>query len=88
MEEIIINEEVLEDVAGGAGSVKKHARIINCKHCCNVRSTPDSKSDDNKIGHAYLGDCYIFHGWSGSWARIQFGSRKGFVYKDFIEIID
>ena len=82
----MINEEVLEEVAGGAGAEKKHAQIINCKHCVNVRSTPDSKTDDNKIGHAYLGDKYVFYGWTGNWAKVQFGSRKAYIYKTFIKL--
>ena len=83
----MINEEVLEEVAGGANVDRAHVQIINCKHCVNVRSSASSKSDDNKIGYAYLGDCYLFFGMEGNWAKIQYGSRKAYVYKDFIKIV-
>ena len=88
MEEIIINEEVLEDVAGGAGSSRQHVQIVNCKNRVNVRSTPDATTDDNKIGYAYLNDRYVFYSWSGNWAKIQYGSRKAYVYRDFVKIVD
>ena len=90
MEEIkfnAINEEELEGIAGGAGSAKKHIKIVNCKNCCNVRSTPDSTTDKNKIGYAYLGDRYVFYGWSGNWAKIQYGSGKAYVFKDFVQVV-
>ena len=86
MEELV-NDEVLEEVAGGASSSAKHAKIVNCQHCVNVRSTPEDLGDKNKIGYAYLGDRYKFYGWSGNWAKIQYGSRTGYVYKTFVEIV-
>ena len=83
----LVNDEVLEEVAGGAGSSAKHAKIINCKNCVNVRSSASSADDKNKIGYAYLGDRYKFYGWSGNWAKIQYGARTGYVFKDFVEIV-
>lgn len=83
----IIQETELDEVSGGAGSAKKHVQIVNCKHSCNVRSTPDSKSDKNLIGHANLGDRYVFYGWSGSWAKVQYGSAVGYIHQDFIKVL-
>ena len=83
----MINEEVLEEVAGGANVDRAHVQIINCKHCVNVRSSANSKSDDNKIGYAYLGDRYVFYGWEGDWAKIQYGAGKAYVFKDFVQVV-
>ena len=85
--EEIINEADLEEVVGGAGGAKKHVKIVNCKNCVNVRSSANSRSDDNIIGKAYLGDRYVFYGWSGNWAKIQYGSEKAYVFKDFIQTV-
>lgn len=82
----IIQEDALDEVAGGAGA-KKHVQIIGCKVCCNVRSSANSKSDANIIGHANLGDRYVFLGWSGNWAKIQYGAQKAYVFTDFVKII-
>lgn len=89
MENIIntINESELIEVAGGADTAKKHVQIVNCKNCVNVRSTPDSKSDANKIGYAYLGDKYVFYGWTGNWAKVQYGNVKAYIFKDFVKIV-
>lgn len=89
MEENInnISVEELEEVAGGLTAAEKHVEIKGCKHACNVRSTPDSKTDANKIGYAHLGDRYVFYGWTGNWAKIQYGAVKAYVFKDFIKVI-
>lgn len=83
----MINEEVLEEVAGGASTAKKHIKIVNCKNCVNVRSSASSKDDKNKIGYAYLGDRYVFYGWEGNWAKIQYGAVKAYVFKDFVQTV-
>lgn len=85
MEEL--KEKDLESVAGGAGGAQKHVKIIGCKHCCNVRSSAKDLGEANKLGHAYLGDRYLFYGWSGNWAKVQYGSVRAYIYKDFIEIV-
>lgn len=82
-----INEADLEDIAGGVSSGQKHVKITNCKHACNVRSSANSRSDDNIIGKAYLNDRYVFYGWRGNWAKIQYGSTTAYVFKDFVDII-
>lgn len=88
MEEMNLMQECdLEEVSGGAGASKKHIKIVNCNHSCNVRSSANSKSDANIVGQAYLGDRYVFYGWSGNWAKIQYGSAKAFVFKDFVQMV-
>ena len=83
-----VNEADLEDITGGVqtGS-KKHAKIVNCRRSVNVRSSANSRSDDNIIGKAYLGDRYVFYGWSGNWAKVQYGSVKAYIFKDYIQMV-
>lgn len=83
----MISEADLDDVAGGAGSAKKHVKIVNCKTSVNVRSSANSRTDDNKIGQAYLGDRYVFYGWEGNWAKVQYGARKAYIYKDYVQVV-
>ena len=83
----MVNEADLEEIAGGVGSAKKHIKIVNCRSNVNVRSSANSKSDSNIIGHAYLGDRYVFYGWSGNWAKIQYGSVRAFVFKDYVQMV-
>ena len=90
MEEInvtLLNEEDLEEVAGGAGSSKKHAEIVNIKRRISVRSTPDAESEKNKLGYAWLGDRYIFLGWCDDWAEIYFGGRKGYLPASVVKLV-
>lgn len=83
----MINEADLDEIAGGANATKKHIKIVNCKSCVNVRSTPNSKSDANKIGLAYLGDRYVFYGWEGNWAKVQYGAVKAYIFKDYVQVV-
>lgn len=83
-----ITEEKLEEVAGGviAGSAKQ-VEIVNCKTSVNVRSTPFSANNDNKVGSAKLGEKFPFLGWSGNWARVTFNGKTAYIHKDYIKVI-
>ena len=81
-----INNEVLENVSGGAGSASKHAIIVNCDVKVHVRQLPDK--DAPIVGSARLGDTYEFFGWSGSWAKVQYGEHKAYIYKNFIKVVN
>lgn len=84
---VMLDETALDEVAGGRGGAKKHIKIVNCRHDVNVRSSASSKSDDNIIGKAFLGDRYVFYGWSGNWAKIQYGAVRAFVFKDYVQTV-
>lgn len=84
-----LSEQELAQVSGGSDGLqmRAHVQIIGCKHSCNVRSSPSSGSDANKIGVANLGDRYRFYHWQGSWAKVQYGNRIGYIYKRFIRVL-
>ena len=79
-----LDKAFLEDVAGGL-SVQGKIVIVNCKNACNVRAKASDSSQI--IGHAHLGKTFTFFGWSGSWAKILFQNRLGYVYKEFVSVI-
>ena len=83
----ILSESELESVSGGASSAKKHVQIIGCKRSCNVRSAPNSDSTTPILGQAYLGDRYVFHSWSGTWAKVTYGNRIAYIYKRFVKLV-
>lgn len=80
----VLSEEVLEEVAGGAGA-NKYVEIVNCGRC-DIRSSP-SASADNKLGYAYPGNHYPFYGFCGSWAKIRYALRTGYVSKKFVKVV-
>lgn len=82
-----VSEADLDEISGGAGAAKRHVKIVNCRTSVNVRSTPNSESDSNKIGQAFLGDRYVFYGWKGNWAQVQYGARKAYIFKDYVQIV-
>lgn len=88
MEEMIpIGEADLEEVAGGVTGTRRHIKIVNCRNYVNVRSSANSRSDANIIGKAYLGDRYVFYGWSGNWAKVQYGSKVAYVFKEYVQAV-
>ncbi|MBQ3664371.1 MAG: SH3 domain-containing protein [Clostridia bacterium] len=77
----------LESVTGGVGVRKGYVLIINCQHACNVRAEPNAESE--KIGYAYANEKLPYYGKTGNWYRVKINNSKfGYVYKDFIAVID
>lgn len=80
-----LSDEELSSVAGGSLNGQQ-VRIINCKQSVVVRSSSVNTDNSNIIGYAHLGALYPYVGRSGNWIKIKFGSRTGYVYKDFISL--
>ena len=58
--------------------------IYNCKTKVNVREKATSKS--KLLGTAKKGETFQVLGTSGSWVKINFNGKNGFVYKKYIKI--
>lgn len=81
-----LGDDELEAVSGGVSAGGRYARIINCMNSVKLRSSPRDMGDDNLIGFACLNEKYLFYGWSGNWAKVQYGNRIVYVYKDYVYI--
>ena len=76
-----------EDESEAADSVIGTIEIIKN---VNIRSTPDSSEDSNKIGIATVGETYSYFGFAdnnNNWVHIKVDDNTdGYVYKDYIKI--
>ena len=85
--EVKMNDNELENVVGGAGSVNasgKKAKIINCTKV-NVRN---AAGGGDVIGEIRCGTVVTYLGKSGSWGHIRTsGGLVGFIYKDYYELV-
>ena len=78
--------EELEGISGGASAERGHVQIINCEHACNVRSGPGKQYE--KIGYAYAGTVYAYSAKENGWYLLRVGAKLGWVYRDFIAVIN
>ena len=77
----------LENVTGGVNVRRGFVLIINCQHACNVRAEPNA--DSEKIGYAYVNEKLPYYGKTGNWYKVKINNSKfGYVYKDFVALID
>ena len=58
--------------------------IVNCKTSVNVREKATSKS--KLLGTAKKGAVYDVTGTFGSWVKIDFDGKEGYVYKTYIRV--
>lgn len=81
-----IGEKDLGEVTGGAGaSGPNRVVIVNCASQVSVHSASIT-TDDNIIGYAYLGRSYLFYGWAGNCAKIDFNGGTGYVVRSCVEL--
>ena len=62
----------------------KTVMIVNCKAQVNIRAKASSKS--GIIGKAKKGATFELLGRSGSWYRIDFNGKVGYVFKRYVKI--
>ena len=62
----------------------KKGTIVNCKTQVNVREKASSKS--KLLGTAKKGEKFDVLGTSGSWVRIDYKGKTGYVYKTYIKV--
>ena len=62
----------------------KTGTIVNCKTQVNVREKASSKS--KLLGTARKGEQFDVLGTSGSWVRIDYKGKTGYVYKTYIKV--
>ena len=58
--------------------------IVNCKTQVNVREQASSKS--KLLGTAKKGETFTVKGTSGSWVKIDFSGKDGYVYGTYIRL--
>ena len=64
----------------------KVGKIYNCRTQVNVREKATSNS--KLIGVAQKGTTYKVLGTSGSWVKIDYDGKEGFVYKSYIRVTE
>ena len=73
------------DTGDNTNSGSETGQIVNCKYRVNVRSGPSTRY--KKIGTAPKGDVYTILGTSGSWYKIKYNGRTGYIYGKYIKPI-
>ncbi len=69
-----------------AGAVtSSQGKIVNCTSYVNVRSGPGTSYA--KIGTAPKGAIYSITGKTGSWYKISFNGKTGYVYASYISVL-
>jgi len=58
--------------------------VVNCKSGVNVRSGPGTRY--SKIGFAPKGAVYDILGKSGSWYKLNFNGRAGYIYSKYLSV--
>jgi SH3-like domain-containing protein len=84
-EELKMDE--LEGVSGGASAERGHVLIVNCEHACNVRTGP-GKQYAKLSCYAYAGNIYSYYAKENGWYLLQISGKLGWVYKEFISVIN
>lgn len=59
-------------------------KVVNCNYRVNVRSGPGTRY--SKIGTAPKDSRYVVTGKSGSWYKIIFNGRIGYIYKKYLSV--
>lgn len=70
--------------SGQSVSEGQTGTIVNCKTKVNVRAQASSKS--KILGTAKKGETFKVLGTSGSWVKIDFNGKDGYVYKTYIRV--
>ena len=74
-----LNDVVLEDVVGGAGTTDTKVKIVNCDYV-NLR---DAAGNGEKIGKIRCNTIVTCHGKKNGWANVTYNGLTGWIYKDY-----
>lgn len=62
----------------------KKVEVVNCKDCATVRAS--ASGSGKKLGTAKLSNTYIYIGKSGSYVRVIFNGKVGYIHKDYAKV--
>ncbi len=74
-----LNDIVLEDVVGGAGTTTKYVTIVNCDFV-NIR---DAAGGGKVIGKIKCGKKVVCNEKQGMWANVTYNGLTGWIFKDY-----
>lgn len=76
-----LNDIVLENVVGGAGSTSGKVKIVNCDYV-NLR---DAAGGGDKIGKIPCGKIVTCLAKKNGWANVTYNGMTGWIYKDYFK---